>query len=231
MPLTDTDLWTFMHESGQLNAQTHDSFEELHHVQKRQVVRETARQEVERLAWSSGVPLRFGALDVLGCDELVEFARSLRRPEPASPLEQMREAGVPVRDDAPEVPPHEVVAALDDIVPDGHPDRETVDRLRSQGVALSAADKDEAARIALRHGLTQPLPKPEPEPGPLNDGHEDDIVTEAQSVRRLHEAGIPTTIGTPEPEPCELTAEASLLVHGIPTKDPGSAEPAFGRMR
>jgi hypothetical protein len=56
------------------------------------------------------------------------------------------------------VPVHEVVARLDEVLDDDHPDKEIVRRLRIKGAALNRAETGEAMELGRRHPRWQLVP-------------------------------------------------------------------------
>jgi hypothetical protein len=89
-------LERYMFESGNVSPDSVDQWTGLLPIQKAQVAREFARQDVESLRESTGIPL---VTDGAGWEELVDLAENLRTPEPRDGIEAMREAGVSLIDD------------------------------------------------------------------------------------------------------------------------------------
>jgi hypothetical protein len=178
-----------------------DEFESLREVERKQVVRSVALEEIRE---NSTLPLRDDVLDRMGWQEAMEFAESLRPVPAANEMEALREAGIPMREAS--RPAHEVVADLASAIPADHPDAETVKSLLTAGAALSADQRHEVAALANKHSAL------------LAQNDNSDEVRE--SMRALREAGVPTTGGgyAPEPEPQAMTPAAAPLASGVPLK-------------
>jgi hypothetical protein len=204
--VTDDDVWRYMFESEQLTARDHEQFGALHPLQRRQVARGLAEAEVRRLAEGSGLPLR--NLDQVDVGGLIKMAESLRPKESTDPLEQMREAGVPITR-----PPHEVARDLSAAIPLDHPDQDALAPIIRSGAALDGGQRAIVATLESKHAADLAMFRRD------DDGADSDV-REAATVA-MREAGVPMR-GRSATEPRDLTPLACLVDAGVPLRPDGN---------
>jgi hypothetical protein len=190
----------FLYRNGALTEQ----FETLRESERRQVVRAVAIAQLKEN--NAGLPLR--NLDDLGYQAALDMAGALSVEPPSDEVEAMREAGIPLRESAGK-PAHELAADLLDAIPNDHEDSEPIKVLCAAGAALSTQQREQVAALARKHASLLEM----------KSGAGDDAVKE--SMRALHEAGVPTRgdFGfRPEAEPRELTPLAALREAGVNLK-------------
>jgi hypothetical protein len=203
---------TFMADLHALDSTNWTNFADLHEIQRAQVVRSTAKAEVERLSEARGLPLRLDHLDELGMDEMVGMVEKLTGRVPADALEALRESGVPVLD--PESKPAEIAQRLAGVIPADHPDSQKLRPILQAGGNLSDEHRLTLATLAKKHAAKLDAADGE---RTVDDGDGHNVPQVREAVQALREAGVPTTADDDD-DRAEMTAEAALLRAGIPTR-------------
>jgi hypothetical protein len=190
-------------------------FEQLHPVQRRQVVRGLALEEVRESAAHAGLPLT--NLDRVSWEEAIDLANTLR-PEPTStPEAAMREADVPLVADS-EVPPdtgqdrqnrEETLSFLREAgIPttqrapadtaDESADRPLIEHLQEAGVPMKGAGlSDQEAALSRRLDQLERMVETGTRPAPAADPlaaafeHHQEEQPECTWAEAMREAGLP----------------------------------------
>jgi hypothetical protein len=202
----------FLSDLHALDSTNWTDFADLHEIQRAQVVRSTAKAEVERLGEARGLPLRLGRLDLLGADEMVAMVEKLTGHVPADAEEAMREAGVPVID--PETKPADVAQKLAAVLPADHADSQKLRPILQAGGNLSDEHRLTLATLAKKHAAKLDAADGE---RTVDDGDGHNVPQVREATQALREAGIPTH-DDDHSDRAGLTAEAALIRAGIPTR-------------